>query len=120
MGYEINNLYRASYLELPKNKSRERITRDIQGIFTVLKSILILRLVFTYLSVLPETLHNAIGSLSYPLVAPFHLLLDTAQSGTSIDWIALFALAIYSILGFILVKVLRSNIVSAPIEEYDA
>jgi hypothetical protein len=117
MGYEINNLYRASYLELPKNKSRGRISREVEGVFTVLRAIILLRIAFIYFDILPEGVEKAISSLSYPLVAPFYLLIGTTPGSGNFDWIALFSIAIYSILGFIIVRVVRSSIVSAPAEE---
>lgn len=119
MGYEIKNLYRASYLERPENKSRERGVSLLEKVFSTIKIVLSIRIFFMLIDVLPTGLEKVIEAVSLPLVAPLYLIVDIAPKHGSIEWVAIFALVIYSIIGYISVRTMRSSIVSSPAEEYE-
>lgn len=118
MGFEIRNLYRASYLERPENKSRERAAQHVAEVFAAIKAALILRIIFLLIDILPSGMEQSFESLTYPLVAPFYALLGSKPPASGLELAAVFAFVVYGTIGAIVVQAMRSNIVSSPAEEY--
>jgi hypothetical protein len=116
MGYEIKNLYRASYLEKPKNKDIGKYEKNSRLLFLIIKSVLILKIVFTAFPVLPNLLKQALEIVSNPLVYPFNTMLGTPLSN-GLDVVAIFALSFYAILGWMITGIFNSYIASSPAEE---
>lgn len=118
MGFEIRNLYRASYLERPQNKSRGKTAQHVAEVFWVIKTILILRIILIAIDILPSGMEKSFESLSYPLVAPFYAFLGSKPPTSGLELVSVFAFILYAIIGALVVQALRSNIVSSPAEEY--
>jgi hypothetical protein len=118
MGFEIRNLYRASYLEKPQNKSRVETARRVAEVFWAIKATLILRIFFISIDILPSGMERSFESLSYPLVAPFYAFLGSKPPTSGLELASVFAFIMYAIIGFLAVQAMRSNIVSSPAEEY--